>query len=71
MLGGKRDQVVALIDFPADFVLDGRGVKIASSAEFVDEYDRFFTGYVIDAVRRQAPEELLAGWDGVSLSNGA
>jgi hypothetical protein len=71
LVSGDRDRVIAFIGFPADFVLDGRGLKIGTSAEFVEKYNSFFTDYVIESVRSQTPEGLLAGWEGVSLSNGA
>ena len=71
LLDGNREQVVALIRFPADFVLNGYGMKFETADQFMGKFDDFFTGYVIDSVRKQDPEELLAGWDGVSLSDGA
>jgi len=71
LLAGKRDEIIAMIDFPANFVLEGRGLKLKTPSEFVDNYDRFFTKYLIDSVRSQSPDELHGGWDGVSLSNGA
>jgi hypothetical protein len=71
LLSGNREQVIAMMKFPADLILDGYPLKFDTPNEFAYKYDKFFTGYVIESVHNQAPEELLAGWDGVSLSNGA
>ena len=71
LLSGNREQVIAMMEFPADLILDGYPLKFDTPNEFADKYDKFFTGYVIDSIHDQAPEELLAGWGGVSLSNGA
>jgi hypothetical protein len=71
LLSGNREQVIALIHFPADLVLNGSGHPVANASEFASQYGAFFTRYVIRSVRDQKPEELLAGWDGVSLANGA
>ncbi len=71
MLGRNRSRVIALMKFPADFVLDGRGVKFETDREFENKYDKFFTPYVITSVRDQDPAKLIAGWEGVSLSNEA
>jgi len=68
---GDRSGVIALVAFPADLVLDGSGVKFDTPREFEKRYDRVFTAYVANSVRDQNPEELRAGWQGVSLSNGA
>ena len=71
LLSGNRSRVIALIAFPADLVLDGRGVKFDTPHEFENQYEKIFTKYVTDSVREQDPEKLIAGWEGVSLSNGA
>ena len=71
LLNGNREQVIAMMKFPADLILDGYPLKFGTAGEFADKYDKFFTGYVIESVHNQEPEELLAGWSGVSLSNGA
>lgn len=67
----NRSRVIALVDFPADLVLDGRGVKFDTAQEFDKQYEKVFTEYVTKSVREQDPEKLIAGWEGVSLSNGA
>jgi hypothetical protein len=67
----NRSRVIALIAFPADLVLDGRGVKFDNARDFEKQYEKFFTAYVTNSVREQSPEKISAGWDGVSLSNGA
>ncbi len=71
LLSGNREQVIELMNFPADLVVNGYPLKIGTAREFLGKYDRVFTGYVIGSVRNQKPDELLGGWDGVSLSNGA
>ena len=71
LLGGNKSRVIALVAFPADFVLDGRGVKFDTAQEFEKQYEKIFTAYVTNSVREQDPTNLVAGWDGVSLSNGA
>lgn len=71
LLSGDRSRVIALIAFPADLVLDGRGVKFDSAPEFEKQYKKVFTAYVATSVRKQDPKKLIAGWEGVSLSNGA
>ena len=71
LLGGNRERVIAMIEFPADLVLNGYGTKFDSAQQFLNKYDEFFTAYVTESVRHQNPEELLAGWAGVSLSDGA
>jgi hypothetical protein len=71
LLSGSRSRVIALVAFPADIVLDGRGVKFDSAQEFEKQYEKVFTAHVTNSVRGQDPEKLSAGWDGVSLSNGA
>lgn len=71
LLTRNREQVIAQVDLPADFVIDGRGVKIGTVAELAAKYDRLFTPFVIESVRLQNAGELVAGWNGVSLSNGA
>jgi hypothetical protein len=71
LLSGNREQVMASIHFPADLVLNGSGHPVANASEFASQYDAFFTPYVIHSVRDQKPDALLAGWDGVSLTNDA
>lgn len=71
LLAQNREQVVALINFPADFVLNGYGAKFENAKQFMEKYDEFFTANVVESVSKQDPEELFAGWDGVSLSDGA
>lgn len=71
LLEGDRSQVIALIAFPADLVLGGRGVKFDTAQELAKQYDRIFTTYVKNSVREQNANELVAGWEGVSLSNRA
>jgi hypothetical protein len=71
LLKDNREQVIALMNFPADLVVNGRGLKIDSAHELVSKYDTIFTEYVIRSVRDQKTDELLGGWDGVSLSNEA
>ena len=66
LLRGNREQVIAMVAFPADFVIDGRGVKFATAG-----YDKVFTAHVVNSVRKQRTDELMAGWGGVALSNGA
>jgi len=68
---GNRTRVIALIGFPADLVLDGRGVKFDSARDFEKQYQKVFSAYVKKSVREQDSEKLSAGWEGVSLSNGA
>jgi hypothetical protein len=68
---GNRSRVIALVAFPADLVLDGRGVKFDTAQEFEKQYEQVFTAYVANSVREQDAEKLTAGWEGVSLSNGA
>jgi hypothetical protein len=69
LLSGNREQVTAMVMFPADFVMDGRGVKFATPEEFRASYDKIFTAYVADSVRTQKADELVGGWEGVTLSN--
>ena len=71
LVDGDRADVIALIAFPADLVLDGRGVKFDTARDLEKEYDKIFTAYVKNSVREQDANELVAGWDGVSISNGA
>ncbi|HKT48073.1 MAG TPA: hypothetical protein VJP87_11165 [Candidatus Acidoferrales bacterium] len=71
LLSGNRSRVIELVAFPADLVLDGRGVKFDTAREFEKRYEEVFTEYVTTSVREQNPEELTAGWEGVSLSNEA
>ena len=68
---GNRSRVIALFDFPADLVLDGHGVKFDNAPQFESRYAKVFTPYVTNSVREQDAEKLTAGWEGVSLSNGA
>ena len=68
---GNRSRVLALVAFPADLVLDGRGVKFDNARDFEKHYEKVFTAYVTNSVREQNAETLSAGWEGVSLSNGA
>jgi hypothetical protein len=70
ILNGNRSRVIAMVAFPADLVLDGRGVKFGTAREFEKQYEKVFTAYVKKSVREQDPEKLSAGWEGVSLSNG-
>ena len=71
LLSGNREEVISQVKFPADLVLDGYGVIFKSPQEFEAKYDQLFTQYVISSVRRQKPNELVAGWEGVRLPNGA
>lgn len=69
--GDNRSRVIGLIAFPADLVVDGRGTKFDNARDFEKQYEKVFTPYVTNSVREQNPGKLSAGWDGVSLSNGA
>lgn len=69
LLSGDRARVIALVAFPADLVLDGRGVKFDTPRVFEKQYDKIFTTHVINSVREQDSKQLIAGWEGVSLSN--
>lgn len=71
LLSGNRSRVIPLVAFPADLVLDGRGVKFDTAREFEKQYEKVFAAYVTTSVREQDPEKLSAGWEGVSLSTGA
>jgi hypothetical protein len=71
LLHGDRKQVIELINFPVTFVISGYPVTFATAHELAPKYKTVFTDYVILSVREQEPDGLLAGWDGVSLSNGA
>ncbi|MGC2807950.1 MAG: hypothetical protein WA211_17585, partial [Candidatus Acidiferrales bacterium] len=71
LLRGNTEQVIAMVAIPADFVIDGRGVKFATSGDLRASYDKIFTAYVVDSVRTQKADELIAGWEGVTLSNSA
>jgi hypothetical protein len=71
LLNGNREKVISFVRFPADLVLNGSGVSFKTSQEFEGKYDQFFTPYVIRSVRRQKPDELVAGWEGIRLSNRA
>src|SRR5215475_11240678 len=71
LVSGNRARVIALVAFPSDLVLDGRGVKFETARELEKEYENVFTPYVMNSVREQDAEKLSAGWEGVSLSNGA
>lgn len=71
LLRGNKEQVIAMVAVPADFVINGRGVKFAISGELRANYDKIFTAYVADSVRKQKPDELIAGWEGVTLSDSA
>jgi hypothetical protein len=71
LLHGNKEQVIAMVAFPADFVIDGRGVKFDTSRDVRASYNKIFTPYVTDSVRKQKIDELLAGWEGVTLSNSA
>lgn len=71
LLRGNREQVIAMVAFPADFVIDGRGVKFATAGDLRASYDKVFTARVVNSVRKQKADELIAGWEGVGLSNGA
>ena len=41
LLRGDRAHVIALVAFPVDLVLDGRGVKFDTAREFEKHYDTF------------------------------
>lgn len=71
LLRGDRANVIALIAFPADLVIDGRGVKFDTVRDLEIQYDKIFTPYVKNSVREQDSKHLIADWEGVSLSNRA
>jgi len=71
LLRGDRTRVIALVAFPADLVLDGKGVKFDTAGDFEKQYDKIFTAHVKNSVREQESKHLIAGWEGVSLSNRA
>jgi hypothetical protein len=68
---GNRSRVIALVAFPADLVLSGRGATFDTPQELEKQYGKIFTAYVKNSVREQDSQKLIAGWEGVSLSNGA
>ena len=71
LLSGNRKQVIALVSFPTTFVVNGYPLTFSTDRALEKKYNKIFTAYVIRSVRDQRPEELLAGWEGVSLANGA
>lgn len=71
LLRGDHKQVIDLIDFPVTFVINGYPVRFNTARELTEKYKTVFTRYVVVSVRQQKPDELLAGWSGVSLANGA
>ena len=60
LLSDNREQVMALMNFPANFVIDGYPVKFETSQTFVSEYHRVFTRYVIRSVPK-AETRRIAG----------
>ena len=71
LLRGNTEQVIAMVAVPADFVINGRGVKFTTADELRANYEKIFTAYVANSVRKQKPDQLIAGWEGVTLSEPA
>lgn len=70
LLREDRAGVMALVAFPANLVVNGRGVKFDTVRDFETRYDKIFTAYVWNSVREDS-NQLIADWEGVSLSNRA
>lgn len=70
LLDDDRKTVIGHVRFPLDVVLSGSLLHLNNPHELLDRYDDVFSSFVLSSVRRQDPERLVAGWDGVSDERG-
>lgn len=71
LLDGDRKKVVEHVRFPLEVILSGSPLRLKDAQDLLGRYDDIFTPFVVSSVRKQDPERLMAGWDGVSVESGA
>lgn len=69
LVSGDRQRVVSEMKVPADLVINGYPTKFEGPADLLSRYNSVFNRYVTRSVAKQKPENLLAGWDGVTFRN--
>ncbi len=71
LLDDDRERVATDVRFPLDVVVSGSPLRLNDARDLLRHYGGVFTPFVVSSVRGQDPEQLTAGWDGVSVQNGA
>jgi len=66
-----RSALSKIVAFPSLVNLNsGKNKKIKNASEFLDHFDEIFTPKVIQAVRKQAYEDLFVNYQGVMIGSG-